>query len=34
MWEGLKCGRVLAGFGEGYSGSGKEGCVVLISEKI
>ncbi len=34
MWEGLKGGVVGAGLDEGYGGRGKEGCAIIMSERI
>jgi len=34
MWEGMKGGVVWAGLDEGYGGRGKEGCAILMSERV
>ena len=33
-WEGMIGGAVWTGLDEGYKGRGKEGCVILMSERV
>ncbi|MCP5003018.1 MAG: hypothetical protein GY941_03575 [Planctomycetes bacterium] len=33
-WEGMKGGVVWTGLDEGYKGRGKEGCALLVSERV
>jgi len=34
VWEGIKGGTIWTGLDENYSGRQKEGCAIIMSERI
>ena len=34
LWEGMEGGAVWAGLEETYKGKAKEGCAILVSERV